>query len=142
MRDAPDRFWAKVSPEPNTGCWLWTGALSGSRKYGSFYYDGRMQKAHRVAYQIFVGPVPDGLDLDHLCRVPSCCNPDHLEPVTRSENLRRSPDMDRNSNKTHCCRGHKFTAVNTIWRTQGWRGCRACMNMHMRNWRERNASAA
>lgn len=133
------RFWEKVSPEPNSGCWLWEGALSAG-SYGSLLRHGRMEKAHRVAYEMFVGTIPFGMDLDHLCRNRICCNPAHLEPVTRSENLRRSPLMDRNSQKTHCKRGHAFTADNTIHRPQGWRSCRTCMQQHMRNWRMRNAA--
>lgn len=140
-RSAIDRLFEKFLPEPNSGCWLWTGAMSGN-SYGSMSYEGRMQKAHRVAYKMFVGPVPEGMDLDHLCRTRICCNPDHLEPVTRSENLRRSPLMDRRSANTHCLRGHEFTAENTMIRPNGWRSCRECMRNHIRNWRARNVTAA
>jgi hypothetical protein len=136
-----DRLFDKFIPEPNSGCWLWTAGLSAGT-YGSFYFEGRTQKAHRAAYQLLVGPIPDGLDLDHLCRTRICCNPDHLEPVTRSENLLRSPLMDRKSANTHCLRGHAFTAENTMTRPNGWRTCRTCMRAHIRNWRARNASAA
>jgi hypothetical protein len=90
-----ERVWAKV--EKTEGCWLWTAAIS-PNGYGKFMVSGRPVNAHRLVYQLTVGPIPDGLDLDHLCRVRHCVNPDHLEPVTRSENLlrgyaaRRSPD--------------------------------------------------
>lgn len=70
-----------------SGCWQWTASTDG--KYGVTRSDGRLQKAHRVSYELFVGQVPVGLDLDHLCRNTLCINPKHLEPVTRSENLRR-----------------------------------------------------
>lgn len=137
-----DRLFDKISPEPNSGCWLWTGAVSAG-KYGSFSFEGRMQKAHRVTWRLMRGPVPDGLDLDHICRVTICCNPDHLEPVTRSENLRRSPLKNRYADLTHCKRGHEFTPENTMWRKGGtWRACRTCMRMHTRNWRARIRSAA
>lgn len=79
------------TPEPNSGCWLWTASLTGAG-YGQISDPDRRSHpllAHRVSYALHVGPVPDGMDLDHLCRVPSCINPRHLEPVTRSENLRR-----------------------------------------------------
>lgn len=72
------------------GCWIWTGALNGSR-YGSIEVDGRLRRPHRLLYEFVVGVIPEGLELDHLCRVRHCVNPDHLEAVTRSENLRRSP---------------------------------------------------
>ena len=84
-----DRFCAKVSPEPNTGCWLWTGATV--RGYGQFWQGDRKILAHRFAYVNLVGLVPIGKELDHLCRVRCCCNPAHLEPVTRRENMLRAP---------------------------------------------------
>lgn len=90
--DASDmeRFWAKFVVS-GSGCWLWTVSKA-SGGYGKFAARGVNWKAHRYAYQHLVGPVPDGLDLDHLCRVRHCVNPMHLEPVTRSENLRRKTD--------------------------------------------------
>jgi hypothetical protein len=82
----PSRFWAKVDVGGN-GCWLWTaGKLRG---YGNYSHEGRTAKAHRVAYQALVAPVPAGLALDHLCRNPSCVNPAHLEPVTWQTNIHR-----------------------------------------------------
>src|ERR1043165_9731130 len=82
-----ERLTARISIDPVSQCWNWTGAISNGR-YGSIYDQGRMQKAHRVAYSVEVGAIPHGTDLDHLCRNTRCCNPAHLEPVTRSENLR------------------------------------------------------
>lgn len=86
----PDRlalFEEKYTPEPMSGCWLWTGQTH--MGYG-YFWDGRtMARAHRWAYKRFVGDVPEGLVLDHKCRVRSCVNPDHLEPVTNQENGRR-----------------------------------------------------
>ena len=79
-----DRFWARV----DVGlCWEWTG--SNDRGYGMFRLDGRTVRAHRWAWETLVGPIPRGLHLDHLCRNPPCVNPDHLEPVTQPENIRR-----------------------------------------------------
>lgn len=83
-----DRFWAKV--EKSDSCWLWTGALFPSNGYGALHLDGAAVPAHRVSYELNVGPIPDGLTIDHLCRVRACVRPDHLEPVTQAENLRRA----------------------------------------------------
>ena len=71
------------------GCWLWMGALNRAG-YAQLYLNGAARLAHRLAYAEHVGPIPDGLPLDHLCRVKRCVNPDHLEPVTASENVRRA----------------------------------------------------
>ena len=130
-----ERFEQRHMPEPNSGCWLWLGALSAG-KYGSLFYEGRMQKAHRVGWLLYRGEIPPGMEIDHLCRNTHCVNPAHLEPVTRSENLRRSPLMDRHSHRTHCIRGHEFTPENTMKRNKGkWRACRECQRMHTRIWR-------
>jgi hypothetical protein len=95
-----DRVLSRIVPEPNSGCWLWTGAHD-AKGYGFCRYprDGInvVQNAHRVVYEIERGPIPNGLDLDHLCRNSACVNPDHLEPVSRSVNVRRgnSPHKSR-----------------------------------------------
>jgi HNH endonuclease len=82
------RFWAKVDQGDGTGCWLWTGAkLHGG--YGHMRGGTADTTAHRIAYELLVGPIPKGLEIDHLCRVRACVRPDHLEPVTRAENDRR-----------------------------------------------------
>ena len=136
-----ERIHSRYVADLSTRCWNWTGAVSAG-SYGSIYYEGRMQKAHRVMWRLERGEIPDGLDLDHLCRNRLCVNPAHLEPVTRSENLRRSPLMDRHSHLTHCLRGHEFTADNTRINRSGHRVCKICMRMHIRNWRARNAIAS
>lgn len=85
----PARFWRKVIPEPNTGCWLWTGCQSTA--YGRYHVANMaMRPAHRVAYTALVGPIPKGLELDHRCCTPACVNPQHLDPVTSAENVRRA----------------------------------------------------
>lgn len=126
----PGRFWDKVSPETNTGCWLWT-AYANKCEYGVFRWNHRSVLAHRVAYESLVCAVPEGLELDHLCRVRCCVNPDHLEPVTHAENVRRgeavAASIARLRAITHCPRGHEYTEENTIlWR--GNRKCRKCVN--------------
>lgn len=119
-----DRFWAKVWRE-GLGCWWWTGALS--MGYGQLYHDGKPRGAHRLSYEWFVGPIPAGLHVDHLCRHPSCVNPDHLEPVTCRENLLRGETFQaKNAAKTRCPQGHPYNAENTYVRPAGNRECRRC----------------
>lgn len=86
VRDPSDRFWAMVDRGP--GCWVWRGARK-QLGYGLYRVGAKLKQAHRVAYELMVGPIPDGLVLDHLCRNPECVNPAHLEPVTHQENIRR-----------------------------------------------------
>lgn len=119
-------FWTKVDfGEGVNGCWLWTGARTGG--YGVFGFDGGTVVAHRAAFYLCVGPIDQGLELDHLCRVRRCVNPEHLEPVTRRENLRRSPLAlpAKNALKTECKHGHAFTEENTYIGKNG-RNCRKC----------------
>lgn len=128
----PRRFWSKVSVEA-AGCWLWTAGVDRGG-YGKFRAtDGRSRLAHVVAYEALVAAVPDGLDLDHVkargCTGPACCFPDHLEPVTRAENIRRAETGKargaQQRAKTHCPQGHEYTPSNTrIWRCA--RKCRIC----------------
>jgi hypothetical protein len=110
-----------------SGCWLWTGSRY-TGGYGKFFAFGRERAAHRVSYEFFVGPIPEGLALDHLCRVRRCVNPDHLEPVTYRENTLRSPVAHAalNAAKTHCKHGHEFTPENTRITTGGRRSRRRC----------------
>jgi len=111
------------------GCWLWCGGLD-SRGYGQLGVDGVTLRAHRVAYEAYVGPIPEGLELDHLCRERRCVNPDHLEPVTRSVNVRRglAPEVNaaRNLAKTHCPHGHPYEGDNVRVHPNGGRSCRTC----------------
>lgn len=109
-----ERFEANVMADPNSGCWLWTGHIKSVIGYGWFYYKkGGTRLAHRVAYELYIGPIPSGLDLDHKCRVRSCVNPYHLEPVTRGENVRRGINGLTRAGlfmqKTHCRKGHELT---------------------------------
>lgn len=104
-------------------CWIWTGYCS-KKGYGAMPVDGRARGTHRLAYELLVGPIPDGLQIDHLCRVPACCNPAHLEAVTSRENTVRG--VSHNGLKTHCKHGHPFDAANTYVTRRGKRWCRAC----------------
>lgn len=118
----PSRFWSRVNKTET--CWLWTGAQTGQFvKYGNAKYQGRTQGAHRVAYQLVKGPIPEGFQIDHLCFVPLCVNPDHLEAVPRDENDRR-----RRNRRTHCPQGHEYTESNSLIDTRGYRLCRICRN--------------
>lgn len=121
------RFWSKVREDD--GCWIWSAGRV-SAGYGVFWADGKTRLAHRLAYEEMVGPVPDGLHLDHLCRRTSGVNPWHLEPVTARENVIRSdgPTMTarRHAATTHCKWGHEFTPDNTYRQRNGGRTCRAC----------------
>lgn len=88
LADAPERFMAKIQVDDN-GCWLWTAAKD-RYGYGSFTVGGIQYGAHRWSYQHHVGPIPEGLHIDHTCKVTACVNPEHLEPVTQMENNRRA----------------------------------------------------
>ena len=123
------RFWSKV--EFTDSCWLWTASRVVG--YGDFSVGSRVDgsakhvRAHRWAYGYLVGPIPEGLVIDHLCRVRHCVNPDHMEPVTLRENILRGVGVAAIcAVKTHCKHGHAFDEANTYIYARGGRGCRAC----------------
>lgn len=127
-----ERLLAKVRVA-ESGCWEWTASHVGSTGYGKIVNMNKtLMPAHRASYQLFVGPIPDGLEIDHLCRNPSCVNPEHLEPVTGRENkIRAMPyRVTGNEKKTHCPQGHPYDEENTRLYTAptGYTGrnCRAC----------------
>jgi HNH endonuclease len=143
-----ERFWVKVDkdgplPErsPELGpCWVWTGGLADG--YGAFSLDGRQIKAHRVAYSWLVGEVPEGCELDHLCRVRRCCNPVHLEPVSHLINVHRGTSpWAVNAAKTHCgtC-DLPYDEANT-YLYKGERHCRNCARRRTNEWYRRQREA-
>jgi len=128
-----DRLRAKVVLTED-GCWVFTNNLTPGG-YAKVRVGGRLQMAHRVSYETFVGPIPDGLQIDHLCRIRACVNPKHLEPVTRSTNVQRglagAVSHAKAMARTHCAHGHPWTPENT---SQGprQRRCRACNREQLR----------
>ncbi len=137
------RFWDKVNKDGPGGCWLWT-ASKNWRGYGQFSIGSRrngtytMVKAHRVAWALCGGLMPNGKQLDHLCRVRHCVNPDHMEPVSRRENILRgvSPSAIA-ARRTHCPRKHPYSGDNLYTRPDGSRECRICKRQSLREFRAR-----
>ncbi len=162
LRTVDERFWPKVNktgplslllPPHDPVCWEWIAGTT-SAGYGTFRLDGRSLGAHLVAWTLTGhGPVPDGLELDHLCHNADpdclggvtcphrrCVNPDHIEPVPTGENVRRSlvARAGINARKTHCINGHPFSGENLKVDINGRRSCRACSKIYMAAYRERN----
>lgn len=130
-----DRFWPKVDKTPT--CWLWTGATD-PNGYGRVNLGGRSALSHRVAYELLRGPIPDGLPLDHLCRVPGCVNPDHLEAVPMLVNSLRGTHPKYVAHVTGIClRGHRFADVGVRLYRDGRKGCRQCIREGFRKWIQR-----
>lgn len=117
---AIQRFWPRVNKTDS--CWLWTGAEDG-RGYGRIRVEGVYRKVHRFAYEALVGPIPEGLVIDHDCNNRMCVNPNHLKPMTDYQNVLRSPNYS--ANRTHCPHGHPYSATNTFER-MGSRHCLTC----------------
>ncbi len=133
----PMRFWDKVKIVAS-GCWEWQGTLS--RGYGDFYVrQQKTAKAHRLTYNYFKGEIPQGLEIDHLCRNKRCVNPDHLEVVTRSVNTLRGllPQIMRAKRKSHCQRGHPFNKGNIYINPRGRRECIACRGLAVKRHKDR-----
>lgn len=142
-RTAQERFLERTMIDPATGCVLWTGARNPGG-YGTFYMGGKTRLAHRLAYEMFVGPIPEGLQLDHLCRTRHCVSPACLEPVTSRENTMRGEGLAViNLQKTSCPSGHEYDEANTSF-YRGMRYCRACdrERKRARYQRQRQAVAA
>ena len=123
-----DRLKLLSSTNPG-GCWIWEGGQKGpaDHPYGAVKYKRRSWLAHRLAYEMLVGPIPDGMPLDHLCRVRLCFNPKHLEPVTTRTNLLRGLTLPaENASKTHCKHGHPLSGDNLYVYTRDGISARAC----------------
>ena len=131
MKTLEERFWRKVKKTDN--CWLWLG-FKNREGYGMFYL-GNTTTAHRVSYMIKHGSIPEGLHIDHLCRVRNCVNPDHLEAVTPSVNVKRGG----NSIKTHCIHGHPLSGEN-LKVYEGKRKCRTCKTINSKKYYQRKTS--
>jgi hypothetical protein len=117
------RFWVKV--DTSGKCWLWKASITPDG-YGQFKCNGKVIRPHRWSYEHFIGIIPEGLELDHLCSVPACVRPSHLEAVTHKENIRRGLTGIVNRSKTVCKQGHTFTHENTGIRSNGSRYCKTC----------------
>ena len=141
------RFLTKVNKTDD--CWLWEGRVNPGGM-GQFRIapkskgnqTGCRLDVHKLIYLWFKGPIHNGMEIDHLCRVPTCVNPDHLDPVTHLENMHRGVAAvgTHHSRKTHCIHGHPFNDENTYW----WRGkrvCRACVAINKQNLRLRRTGA-
>jgi hypothetical protein len=118
-----DRFMSYVETIPECGCWIWTGSTNGDAKHPEYDYGKistgtkrhpKLTYAHRIAYELFRCPIPEGMDIDHLCRVRLCVNPWHLEPVTFQENMRRGNSGKHQAARTHCPQGHPYNPENTM----------------------------
>lgn len=136
-----ERFWEKVDRRGPEECWPWLGSIS-TEGYGRLYVERHMQ-AHRVAYELLIETIPDGLAIDHLCRNRSCVNPAHMEPVTWRENIRRGEGMGaRYARRTHCSKGHPLTGENLL-RQGTRRRCLTCKRAEGRKyWSNRHPRQA
>jgi hypothetical protein len=128
-------MWSRIEKE-ESGCWVWTGSLDRGG-YGKFIVRNKTHIAHRFVYTALKGEIPTGLQLDHLCFNTACVNPDHLEPVTAAENMRR-----RVAATTHCRRGHEHSPANTYVSPQDGRTCRACNALAARRYAARKKATA
>lgn len=141
MDRLPERITSKIEHDDN-GCWTWVGARNWDG-YGMIRHEGATRLAHRIVYTLLVGPIADGLTIDHLCRNRACVNPDHLESVTRRVNVLRGDTFQaRHAAQTRCKRGHEFTPENTYIEPSGSRRCIACRRARVRAAKRAKAATA
>lgn len=139
-RPVADRFREKIAKTDL--CWFWTGPQT-ARGYGYLIVtngraSSKMLYAHRISHEMYLGPIPDGLVIDHLCRNIRCVNPDHLEAVTQGENVRRG---EANRPQSHCNRGHEMAGDNLYVDPSGARHCRECSRRRGREHMRRKRAA-
>lgn len=136
--DLETKLFKKIDKQSN-GCWIWIGSIfnKGLKSYGQIRLgrkeNSKCQRAHRVTYEHFIGKIPDGLELDHLCKNTLCVNPKHLEPVTHAENMKRGYW----NNKTRCIHGHEYKN-NTYINVRGHRECKICRKLRISNFYKKN----
>lgn len=146
-----ERFLPKFERLSDSECWMWS-AHRDRGGYGQFSVGGRLRRAHRVAYELFVGPIPEGRQIDHTCHDPqtcaggrscphrACVNPAHLQPVTNRENVLRGIGPTAvNAAKTHCNHGHSLE--DAYIERDGGRNCRHCQRRRSRKYEQRKAAA-
>lgn len=132
-----DKVKDNVVVDPDSGCWNWQAAKN-RHGYGVTCVNAKRTLAHRASYEAFIGAIPSGLCLDHLCRNPRCCNPDHLEAVSQKENVRRGIAADKKRNQTHCKHGHPLSGDNLHINVRGGRQCIICLRKSQLEWARRN----
>jgi hypothetical protein len=123
--DIAIRLWAKVKVADALDCWEWIASLN-SEGYGQIYHQGRPHRAHRIAYELLIADIPEGLTIDHLCRNRRCVNPWHMEPVPLSVNSSRASVGRTYTLKTECNNGHPYSDDNVRIDPVGHRRCRQC----------------
>jgi len=134
------RFESAYQKDATSHCWNWTRPLDSG--YGRFWFEGKTKLAHRISYEIYVGPIPTGLQIDHLCRNRSCVNPMHLEPVSLAVNVLRGIGITAdNARKIKCKRGHPLCGENLRINVNGNRECKECQRDRVRQWRLRQTAA-
>lgn len=130
-----ERLFNRIDKKPS-GCWVWTGAVDGNG-YGRLRIGGELFCAHRAAYEMIRGAIPEGLQLDHLCRNRLCVNPAHLEPVTHQENVKRG----KHPSRTHCLHGHERTPENTyVLKRKGGKLMKNCRICHLERAKQKRLS--
>lgn len=132
-RTLEEQFWSKVDRRGDDECWEFLKNGDERFVYGTFLNNGTTYIAHRFSYELEHGAIPEGLEIDHLCRNKACVNPNHLEAVTHAENIKRAPYFQR----THCIHGHPFKGDNLYVNPRGHRECRTCRRRHHKKFRSK-----